>query len=341
MKALMYHYICPDSGEMPFFRYLGLDSFKKQLDYFSEKFGFVDRDEFLASIANGRPMADGVVLTFDDGFSCHFDYVLPELRRRGLWGIFYIPTGMYSTGKLLDVHRIHVLLGKFGGVEVLSELRKILMDDMLSHAHIPEYRLLTYGNQKNDENTTLVKRILNYYISYEYRGLILDRLMALFFKNEGPVCSKFYMTSPQIKETQDAGMLVGSHSATHSVFSKLDVAAQRKELEDSFCFLDEATGGLAVRTFCYPYGGFHSFTAATEQILTELGCRFSFNVESRDISVRDLSNRPQALPRYDCNEFPHGEAEFGHATPLIRRGDDKGLLGAVPPPHFLKKDGNT
>ena len=28
-------------------------------------------------------------------------------------------------------------------------------------------------------------------------------------------------------------------------------------------------------------------------------------------SAGDLSRRPQALPRYDCNRFPHGVARFG------------------------------
>jgi hypothetical protein len=38
---------------------------------------------------------------------------------------------------------------------------------------------------------------------------------------------------------------------------------------------------------------------------------FAFNVEPRDISAGDLSRRPQALPRYDCNQFPHGDARLG------------------------------
>ena len=60
-----------------------------------------------------------------------------------------------------------------------------------------------------------------------------------------------------------------------------------------------------IRSFAYPYGGFHSFNADTEQLLNKHKCRFAFNVESRDINLDDL-RRKQALPRYDCNNFPHG-----------------------------------
>ena len=95
------------------------------------------------------------------------------------------------------------------------------------------------------------------------------------------------------------------------VFSRIDGATQAREINESFAFLEQATGGLELRTFCYPYGGFHSFTSETERLLDAAGCRFSFNVEPRDIAAADLSGRPQALPRYDCNMFPHGAARMG------------------------------
>lgn len=311
MKAIMYHYIRPESEGMPFFRHLELDDFCRQLDYFAEHYGFVGKEEFLETIDSGQSSSDGVVLTFDDGLSDHYDHVLPELKRRGLWGIFYVPTLMYTSRQLLDVHRIHVLLGTHGGATIFNVLQDVINDGMLSHDHVPEFRKLTYSRQKNDESTTLVKRILNYYISYDFRETVLDCLMERFFPGERDLVSEFYMTPQRIREMQDAGMIIGSHSVSHPVFSKLDDAAQRRELEDSFSFLDEVTGRLSVRTFCYPYGGFHTFTATTELLLGELHCRFSFNVEARDIGEADLTGRIQALPRYDCNLFPHGSVRFG------------------------------
>lgn len=311
MKAIMYHYIRQESGGMPFLRYLGLDDFRKQLDYFAEHFGFIGKDEFLETIESGRPNSDGVVLTFDDGFNDHYDHVLPELKRRGLSGMFYVPTMMYTSRRLLEVHRVHVLLGTHGGATILDALQDIVTDEMLSHDHVSEFHNQTYSRQRNDESTTLVKRTLNYFISYDFRETVLDRLMEIFFPGESYLVSEFYMTPQKIREMQDAGMIVGSHSVSHPVFSKLDDTAQRKEIEDSFSFLDEVTGGLSVRTFCYPYGGFHTFTATTERLLEELGSRFSFNVEARDIGVADLTGRIQALPRYDCNLFPYGSARFG------------------------------
>lgn len=305
MKVIMYHYIRPTDPELPYFRHLPLDSFKKQLSYFAGQYGCCSKADFLRAFETGVP-ATGVVLTFDDGFRDHYQYVLPCLREAQLWGIFYIPTRPYHTAKLLDVHRVHVLLGKHGGKAIYDALRDIVIEDMLSHAHIREFRTLTYNNQNNDYYTNLVKRILNYYISYEFREKVLDELMREFVPDEQGLAAKFYMRPEEIRQMQDAGMVVGSHTVNHPVMSKLPRHRQEMEITESFSFLDQVTNGLTLRTFCHPYGGFHSFTEETEMLLHDHGCLFSVNVEPRDVDSVDLNKRVQALPRYDCNQFPFG-----------------------------------
>lgn len=308
MKIIMYHYVRPNDPDMPHFRHLPLEGFKRQLVHFAKQYGCCSKTDFLRAFETGVP-ATGVVLTFDDGFRDHYQHVLPCLLEEGLWGIFYIPTRPYHTNKLLDVHRVHVLLGMRGGRVIYDAVRDIVVDDMLSHAHIQEFRTLTYDNQNNDHCTNLVKRILNYYISDEYRERVIDELMHTFIPREQSLAAKFYMRPEEIREIQAAGMVVGSHTVNHPVMSKLSRDRQEQEIRESFDFLDHITGGLTLRTFCHPYGGFHSFTDETERLLQDNGCLFSVNVEPRDVDGCDLRNRAQALPRYDCNQFPFGSAQ--------------------------------
>jgi peptidoglycan/xylan/chitin deacetylase (PgdA/CDA1 family) len=312
----MYHYVRPVPTQLDYFRYLHVDDFRRQLDWFTAHYTFIERDAFLRSLREGRA-CEGVVLTFDDGLSDHYRYVVPELTKRGLWGIFYVPTGMYTKGKLLDVHRIHLLLGRFGGETALELLQDILTEEMMSHHHVKDFHEATYGSQRNDPATNSFKRILNFFISYEWRERVLDRLMERFLAdgNERNLVDEFYMTAPQIRVIHDAGMLVGSHGVSHLVMSKLGLKEQEREIADSFAFLEEATGSRPI-TFCYPHGGFHTFTRETEQLLTTHGALFSFNVEARDATVDDVRLRPQALPRHDCNKFPFGTASFGPKRPV-------------------------
>lgn len=316
LKALMYHYVRPAPEDLPFFRYLHIEDFRRQLDWVQSRLRPVALSDFLAAL-EGAPVPDGgFVLTFDDGLIDHHRHVLPELVARGLWGIFYVPTAPLMTGDALDVHRIHLVLGRHGGTVAMDVLARIVEDDMLVDRKVREFRELTYRNREEDADTTLVKRTLNYYIGYEWRKTVIDRLWEVL--GDGlPGVSDWYMSPRHLRDLGDAGMLVGSHSVHHRVFAKLPPEEQRWEIDQSFGFLDGLTGGLPVRTFCYPYGGFHTFTAQTESLLQEAGCRFSFNVEPRDIGPEDLTSRPQALPRYDCNQFPHGQAAIGSTRPAI------------------------
>ncbi len=309
MKAIMYHYVRPSNPDLPFFRHLELDDFRRQLDHFAANDSFVSKQAFLQSIERGEPVEAGVVLTFDDGFKDHFRYVLPELMHRDLWGIFYIPVLPYLGGRLLDVHRIHLLLGKLGGRKVFEAIRELLREHMLTDAHREEFQRLTYDNQNNDDYTNHVKRTLNYFIGYQYREAMLDNLMARFFADEEMIVKDFYMTGSEIRAMKHAGMIIGSHTVNHPVMSKLSVEDQEDEIDRSFRFLESLDGPLAPKTFCYPYGGFHTFNSATERLLEKHQCDFAFNVEARDIDRDDLAARRQALPRFDCNMFPYGACQ--------------------------------
>jgi peptidoglycan/xylan/chitin deacetylase (PgdA/CDA1 family) len=112
-----------------------------------------------------------------------------------------------------------------------------------------------------------------------------------------------------------AGMVIGSHGDRHVVLSTLPPEQQRIELTTSFRELRTLVGA-PIETFCYPFGGHHSFDRQTISILEDLGVRYAFNVEPRDIEADDLVHRPLVLPRYDCNAFPHGRAHRGRAAPV-------------------------
>jgi len=302
----MYHYVRPYNENMPHLKKLDIADFIEQLNFFESEFGIISEEDFLKSMDTGIP-ADGVVLTFDDALKCHYDYVYPELKKRNLWGIFYVPTQMYIENKLLDVHRIHLLLAMVNSEVIYKELLTLVTENMLPDSVKLEFKTLTYTNQINDNATNLVKRILNYYISYGYRNEVINKLMATFIPNEVQEVNSFYITKEEIAEMESNGMTIGSHTVSHPVLSKIDRKSQAVEIIESFQFLGEVCNRFPYKTFCYPYGGFHSFTAETEQILMDYDCKFSFNVENRDIQKEDLTMRKQALPRYDCNQFKHGQ----------------------------------
>jgi peptidoglycan/xylan/chitin deacetylase (PgdA/CDA1 family) len=326
MKVLYYHYVRPAPADMPHFRYFHVEDFRAQLDFLGEHHGFVERTDFLEAVLEGADMpqsiSQGVALTFDDGFRDHVDYVLPELERRGLWGMFFIPTGMYESGELLAPHRAHHLLGIHGGADMLAALRQRIIPDMLVNEHRDDFRERTYDDQDNDSATSEFKRILNYFLSPDARKAALDSLMAEYC-DEVALFEALYMKSVEIRLLAEKGMIVGSHSVSHPVFSTLPPQAQAREITDSFDFLEKASGGLGLRTFCYPYGHSHTYDADTLRLLEKSGCRLAFTTEHRDVTPDDMTAAPLELPRHDCNAFAHGRASYGTRRPEEDRGEDQ------------------
>lgn len=310
MKAVMYHYVRHSSPDSPYFTYLDLDDFRRQLDYFQRKFGYVRKSDFIESLATGKA-PEGVLLTFDDGLSDHYRFVFPELEKRGLWGIFYIPTLPLAASKFIDVHCTHLLLGKHGGVRLLEAVKKNVTDELMKFRNVTEFTSLTYLGQKESQAINSVKRILNYYLEDEERTKIVNHLMVDFFPNYAAIFNDFYMTEEQISLLHSHGMVVGSHSHTHPVMSKLSKASQQDEISKSFDVIESMLGVGQVDTYCHPYGGSHTYNEATLSLLSQSGCKYAFSVENRDISDNDLVKGKYFLPRYDCNYFPHGQISRG------------------------------
>jgi peptidoglycan/xylan/chitin deacetylase (PgdA/CDA1 family) len=313
MKAVMYHYVRSHEVALEHQRYLHTDAFRRQLDWFGDEVGFVSRPAFEEAVATGVA-PPGVVLTFDDALCDHADTVLPELEARGLWGIFFVPTAPYRTGRLLAVHRLHLLLGSVAGPELLALLDDLVDDDMLVHGGVEPFHTATYGRLDDDGAGDEVKRTLNYLIADEHRDAVVDALLAATGTDAADAAAGFYLSAEQLRDLERAGMVIGSHGDRHVVLSTLSAADQRADLEESLRTLRTLVD-QPVASFCYPYGGEHSFDATTVRLLDGAGIRVGFSVEPRDITATDLRTRPLALPRYDCNAFPHGRAHRGRTPP--------------------------
>lgn len=305
MKAVMYHYVREYDSEYPNFKFLHVNDFKKQLDYFEKRFEILRPGEWESIVAGQKECVENsLLLTFDDGLADHYNYVFSELKKRDFAGVFFVPTQPLKSVTLLDVHQIHVLLGKIDADELQEQVKSLVTSDMVPDLRRSEFRELTYVEQKNRDSVNYVKRTLNYFIDYRFRSGVLAEL---FTRNKIEMpAERFYLSSLQIREMHAQGMVIGSHSVSHPVLSKLSESAQREEIRNSFGDLENIVGRFRLKSFCYPYGGDYSFNSDTVRILNEESVDCSFSVESRDIQASDLTDHYQRLPRYDCNEFPFG-----------------------------------
>lgn len=310
MKAVMYHYVRPTDSAQPHLFYLHTDDFQRQLDHFEQQYGFVSQAQWQAALAAPlEALPSGVVLTFDDGLIDHYRYVRPILAERDLWGIFYVSSATLQAQQLLSVHRVHYLLGRFGGTRVLNVLEQLLDDRLFIDGFYEQLKAAPYAMQSMDEHSLRVKKIVNYALKPECKDPLLGELFRQLAGDESALAQQLYMSPAQIREMADDGFAFGAHGESHNLLTKFNGEALSREVVGAVDALNEHLAQPS-DTFCYPYGGPDSYN---NQVLAELqkrSIRYGFCVESADISVADLRERPLCLPRYDCNEFPYGKARI-------------------------------
>ena len=293
----MYHYVRPDSSEYPFFRNLNVESFRKQLDYFGDKYGFLSKEDYINSISTGIEKK-GVVLTFDDGLKDHHKFVLPELQRRGLWGIFYIPTGHYVNEKLLGVHRVHYLKGMYGSKYILDKISRNMTNFSINIDLINRFETSTYHHFERNTTEKKLQRLLNYYLDYPTRDKLLDTLMEELL-DEKKIYEELYLTEKEVKELSIAGNIIGSHTVNHKVLSRLSYEDQFVEIKESLEFLKSIVP-IDYLSFCYPYGYNSSYNKDTLKVLAAMkfddACVFDNIGSNKTIRKYELS-------RIDCNQF--------------------------------------
>ena len=202
---------------------------------------------------------------------------------------------------MLDVHRVHLLCGAFDGPLLLNTLYEYLEEDMISDSKIKNFRNKTYLKQSNYEGISEFKQTLNYLVNYEFRENLIDKVAkAVGYEFNS---AHFYLSKDKLKEMYSYGNIIGAHTVTHPVMSRLGHYDQQIQIKESFSFEDlvcRIIKHIVIHTEDFLFNEDTIDILGTEQVM------YSFSIESRDITKNDLEISCQFLPRFDCNEFPFG-----------------------------------
>ena len=305
MKVVTYHYVKNFEKKFKYFRFLEFKNFKKQLDFFEMNKKIISHKEFI-DIIEGKmiPLKNSILLTFDDGVLDHYKFVFKELKRRKIFGIFFVSTAPIEKKFFLNVHKIHLLVGKIKGNILIDQLKSLIKPEMIDKKKKLLFKKRAYSTQDDHDSVKNFKQTLNYFILNKYKTKILDILIK---KNKVDLkVRNFYLSLEHLKEMKNNGMIIGSHTFSHEVLSNLSPKEQKKEINRSISLLKKKLGKNNISTFCFPYGERYTYNNHTLKILKELKVKASFIVKSKNVSCNKLLSRKLEIPRYDCNEFPFG-----------------------------------
>jgi peptidoglycan/xylan/chitin deacetylase (PgdA/CDA1 family) len=307
----MYHYVRPIKGSRyPSIKGLELDSFKRQLDYLEQNFNLIKADTLIEHV-KGKPAlpANACLLTFDDGYKDHYLHVLPELKRRGLYGSFFPPVKPVKDGKVLDVNKIHFILSEQPDIKILiNDLRTMLsksqcnFDSNTDELKSFEFYWDEYAKPSRFDSKEIIffKRMLQHILPDDVRSNICNILFQRYVcDDQSDFASQLYMSVDEVKELVHSGMYVGSHGYQHIWLNKETRDNQFVEIDSSLKFLADIGAPTKDWVMCYPYGGYN---ADTLDILSARSCCLGLTTKAGLAELR--SDALLELPRFDTNEFP-------------------------------------
>jgi peptidoglycan/xylan/chitin deacetylase (PgdA/CDA1 family) len=297
---VFYHYVRDvDRTPYPGIKALSVADFAAQLDWLQSRFDVIDASAFERAVLTGASFDRAVaLLTFDDGFVDHYEYVFPLLRARGLGGIFFVAGATFgSSPVLLNVHRTHFLLSQLGAERFAAAVAEALEQQGV---HVAASEAPRDGIYRYDEAPDVrIKRILNYEAPYPVADRVLSTLFERHIGDSQAFARTLYLSAAQVAEMARGGMTFGFHTETHPVLSRLDYARQRAELARGPQLVRELTGQETV-SFCYPYGFAHTYNADTVRVLEECGYSMAFNTVRREAVI---GREPRyELPRFDTRD---------------------------------------
>ena len=294
----MYHYVRDlKKSKFPKIRGLDYSDFVSQINFLKGRYRILSMEEFINNDFDNTKK--NCLLTFDDGYIDHYDFVFPTLIDKNIKGSFFTPVDTIIDNTLLDVNLIHLILAS-------GEESKIL-DRLIYHYGKMELEIpidnyiqsITTDSRYDTETTILIKRLLQTVLPFEIRTNICRHLLIDFLdESEKELAKSFYLSKQNIREMISEGMHFGSHGKSHFWFSSLKKSAQEEEIKSSIEFLSSLYSVDFDLTMCYPYGDYNNETL---DLLKKYNFQVSVTTEPR--TFHPERDNLLEIPRWDTNDF--------------------------------------
>jgi carbamoyltransferase len=303
-----YHYCHPEDGYLKGTNAITPEAFEAHLRALRQNFVCTTVGELLNPAAN-LPEAVAVV-TIDDGLKDVIEYALPLLRRWEVPATIFCSSGPLTDGRMLNVHRGHLLQARLGTARFREEFERALEAYGPLDLEPVERLGLRDLHVYDDAPTRRFKTLLNFEVPYAALDAILAGLFERFVGDERDIARRVYMSADDLRRCLDAGFELGGHGHRHRVHSRLSDEEQRQEIEQPAAFFRSELG-LAAMPWAYPWGFAGTWNAATPRLLEDAGFACAATMVRAIVKPSDLRSRWE-LPRFDVKDVFD---EAGHLRP--------------------------
>lgn len=258
MVVFAYHRVVDGRATKSFYtdydRGMDVTVFSHQLDSLRKHFHVAGLHEFIDLVSGQSPLRrHTAIVTFDDADSDFIRYALPELKRRKMPAVMMAQTDMVGSSVQLWHVRVSNVV-RFTSQDQWQEIRR-RADEWPKPVAAVVRRTKDIGPK---EDRRPLARAVNFALD-EVSHDEVDQMVAAWEQIVPPSESLpiYCMDWNQLKELEQNGIAVESHTQTHRKLPMLSDDEIRRELVNSKAILEEKLG-KQVTAIAYPQGRYES-----------------------------------------------------------------------------------
>ena len=259
VPILMYHSIAPDTKPqetcMDFAGMIVEESeFAQQMEFIATHYETITLSEYKElRQPNSRFPKNPCILTFDDGFADFLELAFPILQKFGLKAVLFVTGASLSDQFRSWIHDLYAILDQLENRDCHHTLMQLGSETL----PVPE------------SNRDLWKQTRNHFfnLSRNERKRQLEIFTQLLRAED--IQAKL-LTPDQTKSLFLSGIEIGGHTLRHEVLNEFPNLELEAEILENRKLLSELTGNQ-YHSFCYPFGGAHTFDERTIDALKRNG----------------------------------------------------------------------
>ena len=283
VAILMYHRVAPRNDTWSL-EPLDPQSFRKQIEYFSQSYEILPLDRLVRYILQGNSLPKkAIAITFDDGYKDNFQYAYPILKKYHVPATIFLTTGHIGTDKLFWWDKVSYIIQH-------SFLEKLALGEVGSYSLRSEI-------DKLHARSIVIERMKE--LPQERKELLIDRLVSIsgvdipFGLGKG-----LNLTWNEIREMNNEGIDFGAHTVNHPCLVNLPLEQAKWEIVQSKTDIEEQLG-KEVNAFSYPNG---DLSLKLVKLIKESGFKYAVSVLPNKLT--SSKDNPYKLSRIGgCEDF--------------------------------------
>ena len=292
LENYYFHYIRKYNKSFPYFNFLHENNFKKIIT------SNIDRLIKIGDDIDTKFKKKKFVFSFDDGLRDHL-FVSRILEKKNILGLFFINTMPIVEKKILNVHKLHLIFGRFKYGEIIKKIHNI-ENFNLENIKIPSSKRYQLENCLNEDNINKIK--LKVFLNQNKNIFLVNKLFNFFFSKlaQKKILKEFYLSRDDIIDIDRKGMIIGGHSHSHKLLSSLSFKDQNKEIERNIHYLSKILK-KKIDFFASPWGNKKSYNVNTIKILKK-NVKYHFTTLQNNVVKNNYE-----IPRINCNKIKFGK----------------------------------